>query len=73
MKLLRRHEQPADEHVQEATFLESLKDQTKDRTEPGPNDIVLRDAPGNGNLQLVQMVCHGEFEVSTTIICLNCD
>ncbi|KAI4696612.1 uncharacterized protein J4E88_000789 [Alternaria novae-zelandiae] len=52
----------SDEHVQEATFLESLKDQTKDRTEPGPNDIVLRDAPGNGNLQLVQMVCHGEFE-----------
>jgi mannosyl-oligosaccharide glucosidase len=45
-----------------------LKDQTKDRTEPGLNDIVLRNAPGNGNMQLVQMVCHGEFEVSSTIM-----
>jgi len=50
-----------------------LKDQTKDRKEPGPNDIVLRNAPSNGNMQLVQLVCHGSFEVSLTILCLYRD
>ncbi|CAN9285008.1 unnamed protein product [Alternaria alternata] len=36
--------------------------QGKYRKEPGPNDIVLRNAPSNGNMQLVQLVCHGSFE-----------
>ncbi|KAF1849764.1 glycoside hydrolase family 63 protein [Cucurbitaria berberidis CBS 394.84] len=45
-----------------SAFLDSLKDQTKDRTEEGPSDLVLRNAPGAGNMQLVQMICHGKFE-----------
>ncbi|KAF1937561.1 glycoside hydrolase [Clathrospora elynae] len=45
-----------------STFLDTLKEQTKDRTEAGPIDLVLRNAPSNGNLHLVQMICHGEFQ-----------
>ncbi|KAF1835119.1 glycoside hydrolase [Decorospora gaudefroyi] len=45
-----------------STFLDTLKVQTKERTVPGPTDLVLRNAPGNGNMQLVQMVCHGRFQ-----------
>ncbi|KAJ6201774.1 glycoside hydrolase [Bipolaris maydis] len=45
-----------------STFLDTLKDQTKDQKEPEPTDIVIHNAPGAGNLHFVQMVLHGEFE-----------
>ncbi|KAF7571971.1 glucosidase I [Pyrenophora tritici-repentis] len=49
-------------YVQEATFLAALKDQTEQRTQSGPTDLVLNTFPGTGNIQLVQFVCHGGFE-----------
>lgn len=56
--------------MEEAIFLDSLKDQTKDRTEAGPIDLVLRNAPGAGNMHFLQMICHGKFEVRmSTITC----
>ncbi|KAH7401557.1 glycoside hydrolase [Pyrenochaeta sp. MPI-SDFR-AT-0127] len=44
------------------TFLDSLRDQTKDQTEAGSIDLVLRNEPGSGNMHFVQMICHGRFE-----------
>ncbi|KAI2485310.1 Glycoside hydrolase family 63 protein [Pyrenophora tritici-repentis] len=46
-----------------STFLAALKDQTEQRTQSGPTDLVLNTFPGTGNIQLVQFVCHGGFEV----------
>jgi mannosyl-oligosaccharide glucosidase len=50
--------------VEKATFLDSLKDQTKDRPENTPMDLMLHNEIGSGNMHLVQMTCHGKFEVS---------
>ncbi|KAJ4321241.1 Processing alpha glucosidase I [Neodidymelliopsis sp. IMI 364377] len=38
------------------------KSQSKDRTEAGTIDDVLRNTPGAGNMHFVQMVAHGSFE-----------
>lgn len=48
--------------MQEATFLDALKAQSNDRTEAGKMDVVLRNAPGSGNLHFVQMIIHGSFD-----------
>lgn len=45
-----------------ATFLDALKAQSKDQKEDGKIDVVLRNAPGSGNMHLVQMIIHGSFE-----------
>ncbi|KAF1921735.1 glycoside hydrolase [Ampelomyces quisqualis] len=45
-----------------STFLNSLKEQTKDRKEDTPMDLVLHNKLGNGNMHFVQMTCHGKFE-----------
>jgi mannosyl-oligosaccharide glucosidase len=57
-------EQWTDLCVQEATFLDSLKDQTQDSTKVEPTELVLRNSPSHGNMQLVQIICNGRFEVS---------
>lgn len=54
--------------MEEAVFLDLLKDQTKDRTEAGSIDHVLHNEPGTGNLHMVQMVYQGKFEVSEVVI-----
>jgi mannosyl-oligosaccharide glucosidase len=50
--------------VEKAVFLDSLKDQTKDRPENTPMDLMLHNGIGSGNMHMVQMTCHGKFEVS---------
>ncbi|KAL1655348.1 Processing alpha glucosidase I [Didymella pomorum] len=39
----------------------ALKAQSNDRTEAGKMDVVLRNAPGPGNMHFVQMIIHGSF------------
>jgi mannosyl-oligosaccharide glucosidase len=63
-KLNHSSDQWTDLCVQEATFLDSLKGQTPDKTKVEPTELVLRNAPSHGNMQLIQMICHGKFEVS---------
>jgi mannosyl-oligosaccharide glucosidase len=46
-----------------ATFLNTLKEQTKDDK---PMDLMLHNEVGNGNMHFVQMTCHGKFEVGIT-------
>ncbi|KAF1358227.1 glycoside hydrolase [Lizonia empirigonia] len=48
---------------QEATFLDSLKAQSSDRTEARKMDVVLRNSPGSGNMHFVQMIAHGSFDL----------
>jgi mannosyl-oligosaccharide glucosidase len=48
-----------------ATFLNTLKEQSKDKGEGKPMDLMLHNEMGNGNMHFVQMTCHGKFEVST--------
>jgi mannosyl-oligosaccharide glucosidase len=52
--------------VEEATFLDSLKDQMKDRDAAIPVELMLKNELGNGNMHFVQMTCHGKFEVGTS-------
>lgn len=48
--------------MQEATFLNALKAQSTDQTKTGKADVVLRNTPGPGNIQFVQMIMHDSFE-----------
>ncbi|KAE8825709.1 hypothetical protein PTNB85_06139 [Pyrenophora teres f. teres] len=60
------------EGTPEAAFIKTMnvtedrlwqaKYQTEQRTQSGPTDLVLNTFPGMGNMQLVQLVCHGGFE-----------
>jgi mannosyl-oligosaccharide glucosidase len=56
-----------------ATFLESLRDQTKDKPDNTPMDLMLKNELGNGNMHFVQMTCHGKFEVSKSRQCKEQD
>ncbi|KAJ8112508.1 hypothetical protein OPT61_g5140 [Boeremia exigua] len=40
----------------------ALSAQSRDQTDAGKIDMVLRNAPGSGNMHFVQMIIHGEFE-----------
>ncbi|KAI8934178.1 hypothetical protein NX059_008928 [Plenodomus lindquistii] len=44
-------------------FLNTLKNHLVEGAEAGSADLVIRNEPGNGNIHLVQMVCHGTFEI----------
>lgn len=52
-----------------ATFLNTLKEQSKDKGENKPMDLMLHNEMGNGNMHFVQMTCHGKFEVSVAEHC----
>lgn len=54
--------------AEEAVFLDSLKEQTKNRKEAGSVDLVLSNEPGTGNMHFVQMICDGSFEVSLAMM-----